>query len=71
MWSIIESHVDESGTRHWPHLKHSTGRKKFILSPDTDVYNIGPPLVYAGDSIVIQLSKPSDKDLKRIFSLTC
>ena len=27
MWSIIESHVDESDTRLWLHLKHSTSRK--------------------------------------------
>ncbi len=66
LWSVIESRVDESDTRLWLHMKHSAGRRKFILSPDTDVYHIGLPLVSAGDSVIIQLSKPSDKDLKLI-----
>lgn len=63
-WATIKSCVDESDTRLWLHLKHSTGRKKFILSPDTDVYHIGLPLVTAGDSVLVQLSMPSDKELK-------
>ena len=45
MWSTIESRVDESDTRLWLHLRYSAGTKKFILSPDTDVYHIGLPLV--------------------------
>ena len=64
MWSIIETHEDESDTRLWLNLKHSTGRKMFILSSDTDIYHICLLLIYAGDSVVIQLSRPSDKDLK-------
>jgi len=65
-WSTIESNVDESDTRLWLHLKHSSGRKKFILSPDTDVYHIGLPLISEEDSVIVQLSKPSDKELKLI-----
>ena len=56
--------LDESDTRIWLHSKHSAGRKKFILSPDTDVYHIGLPLVMSGESVLVQLSRPSDKELK-------
>lgn len=63
-WSTIESGVDESDTRLWLHLKHSAGTKKFIMSPDTDVYHIGLPLVVSGEHVLIQLSRPSDKELK-------
>ena len=63
-WSNIESSVDESDTRIWLHSKCSAGMKKFILSPDTDVYHIGLPLVMSGESVLVQLSRPSDKELK-------
>ena len=64
MWSTIESRVDESDTRLWLHLRYSAGTKKFILSPDTDVYHIGLPLVTPEESVIVQLSRPSDKELK-------
>lgn len=60
----IESTVDESDTRIWLHARNSVGSKKFILSPDTDVYHIGLPLVTSSESVLIQLSRPSDKVLK-------
>ena len=63
-WSTIQSSVDESDTRLWLHLRHSTGTNKFILSPDTDVYHIGLPLVIPGENVLIQLSLPSNKELK-------
>ncbi len=64
VWSPVESRVDESDTRVWLHLKYSAGTKKFILSPDTDVYHIGLPLVTSVDCVIVQLSRPSDKELK-------
>ena len=63
-WTAVECRVDEADTRVWLHLKHSAGTRKFILSPDTDVYHIGLPLLMAGESIYIQVSRPSDKELK-------
>ncbi len=36
----------------------------FIVSPDTDVYHIGLPLVSHSTEIIVQLSRPSDKHLK-------
>lgn len=52
----------------WAHTKLSPGGKKFTLSPDTDVYHIGLPYVSTAD-VIIQLSKPSDKELK-LLNLT-
>ena len=57
--------ADESDTRIWLHVKYSAGEKKFIVSPDTDVYHIGLPLLSSTASqVMVQLSRPSDKDLK-------
>ena len=36
----------------------------FIFSPDTDVYHVGMPLISSGKRVIIQLNKPSDKELK-------
>ena len=58
-----DSDADESDTRIWIHAKHSTGNKKYILSPDTDVYHIGLSLISSTEKIIIQLSRPSDKEL--------
>ena len=58
-----DSDADESDTRIWIHAQHSTGSKKYILSPDTDVYHIGLPLILSTEEIIIQLSRPSDKEL--------
>ena len=44
-------------------MKHSAGNKKYILSTDTDVYHIGLPLISQTEELIIQLSKPSDKEL--------
>jgi len=46
------------------HLKYSAGTKEFILSPDTDVYHIGLSLVTPSESVIVQLSIPSHKELK-------
>ena len=58
-----DSDADESDTRIWIHAKHSNGSKIYILSPDTDVYHIGLPLISSTEETIIQLSKPSDKEL--------
>ena len=57
------SNVDESDTRIWLHAKFCMGSKTFILSPDTDVYHIGLPLLSSTDEVIAQLSRPSDKEL--------
>lgn len=60
----FDSNMDESDTRVWLHAMQSPGPNKFILSPDTDVYHIGLPLIPPCDHVIVQLSKPSDKTLK-------
>lgn len=47
----------------WLHTKFCVGNKKFMLSPDTDVYHIGLPLLSPTDKVIVQLSRPSDKEL--------
>ncbi len=64
--SCIEFRVDESDTRVWLHVRNSAGTKKFILSPDTDVYHIGLTLVIPDEIVTVQLSRPCDKELKLI-----
>ena len=58
-----DSDADESDIRIWIHAKHSTGSKEYILSPDTDVYHIGLPLISSMEETIIQISRPSNKEL--------
>ena len=51
LWSDAE----ETDLRIWLHCKHSTGSKKMLYSPDTDVYHIGLPLLEQTSEIYIQL----------------
>ena len=37
--------AEESDTRVWLHVLHSSGHKKLLYSPDTDVYHIGLTLI--------------------------
>ena len=49
--------AEESDTRIWLHVLHSAGTKKLILSPDTDVYHIGLPIIANTDlDIIVRLS---------------
>ena len=62
--ATLQYDSDESDTRIWIHAEHSTGTKRYILSPDTDVYHIiGLPLISSTEEIIIRLSRPSDKEL--------
>ena len=56
--------LSASDTRVWLHAKHSAGPHKLVISPDTDVYHIGLPLISPTDKVLVQLSKPSEKGLK-------
>lgn len=41
----LACNAEEADTRVWLHVMHSTGTRKLLISPDTDVYhNIGLPL---------------------------
>ena len=49
--------AEESDTRIWLHTISSYGTKKLILSPDTDVYHIGFPVIAATDlDVLVRLS---------------
>ena len=43
--NILSCNADESDTRIWLHALHSPGTRKLVLSPDTDVYHIGLPVI--------------------------
>ena len=49
--------AEESDLRIWLHVMNSTGTKKLVLSPDTDIYHIGLPIVNGTDlECLIRLS---------------
>ena len=52
----------------WLHYMHSSGTRKLIFSADTDVYHIGMTQIshMPNSDIIVQLSKPSDKDSRFI-----
>lgn len=50
--------AEEGDTRIWLHTVNSGGKKKLVLSPDTDVYHIGLPIVAETDhDVLVRLSK--------------
>lgn len=50
----LTCNAEESDTRIWLHVINSSGQKKLVLSPDTDVYHIGLPIV-AGLSLEVMV----------------
>ena len=63
--NALSSNAEESDTRIWLHVVHSAGHKKLVLSPDTDVYHIGLPIV-AGTTfeVLVRLSPFSSLELR-------
>lgn len=57
--------AEESDTRIWLHVVKSAGKRKLVISPDTDVYHIGL-LFVAGTNIIVivQLSSISSLELR-------
>jgi hypothetical protein len=61
----LSCNAEEADTRIWLHALNTTGRNILILSPDTDVYHIGLPLVANTDlNIIIQLNKFNSRELR-------
>ena len=55
--AILQSNAEEADTRIWLHVKSSAGRRKLVLSPDTDVYHIGLPIIAQTDlEVIVRLS---------------
>ena len=63
--SRLTCNAEESDTRIWLHVVNSAGQKKLILSPDTDVYHVGLPVV-AGTTldVLVRLSPFSSLELR-------
>ncbi len=54
----LQYNAEEADTRIWLHTVNSAGNKKLILSPDTDVYHIGLPIVAETNlDVLVRLSK--------------
>ena len=57
--------AEESDTRVWLHVLHSSGHKKLLYSPDTDVYHIGLTLIDPSvHDVYVQLSNISSQELR-------
>ena len=53
----LSCNAEEADTRIWLHVANSAGHKKLVLSPDTDVYHIGLPIVAETDlDVLVRLS---------------
>lgn len=61
----LTCNAEESDTRIWLHAVTSNGQKIYILSPDTDVYHIGLPIVAETNlNVIVQLSSFSSVELR-------
>ena len=61
------SDAEESDTRIWIHALNASDTTILILSPDTDVYHIGIPLVaHTNLDIIVQLSKFNNRELRLV-----
>ena len=61
----LACNAEESDTRIWLHVLHSAGTKKLVLSPDTDVYHIGLPVVVGTHlDVIVRLSLFSALELR-------
>ena len=66
----LRSNAEETDLRAWLHCRRSSGSKKLLYSPNTDVYHIGLPIVDEDRclDIFIQLKERS-KDIKRYIRM--
>ena len=57
--------AEESDTTVWLHVLHSSGHKKLLCSPNTDVYQIGLTLIDPSvHDVYVQLSNISSQELR-------
>ena len=65
--------AEETDTRLWLHVRNTKCHRILIMSPDTDVYNIGLPLPCVREKeVVVQVSTYSAREMKflHLSSLT-
>ena len=65
----LSCNAEESDTRIWLHVLHSPGTRKLVLSPDTDVYHIGLPVVNGTNLEVVVRLSPFSALEQRFLSL--
>lgn len=60
----LVSNAEESDYRIWLHVLNSAGIRKLVLSPDTDVYHVGMPLIQDTNlEVFIQLNQRTSQEL--------
>ena len=68
--SFLRSNAEETDLRIWLHCVHSNGSRKMLYSPDTDVYNIGLPIIQELPSLEVYIElKERRKDSHRYLHL--
>ena len=60
---IYRSNAEETDTRLWVHCKNTECRRILILSPDTDIYHIGLPLIQGEKDIMVRISMYNSREL--------
>ena len=61
--SVYSSNADEADMRMWRHVSQAKCNRVLVYSPDTDVYNIGIPMVAEMDlkEVVVQVNVPQSE----------
>ena len=60
---VYTCNAEETDTRLWLHCRHTECRKILILSPDTDIYHIGLPLIHRENNIMVLINMYNSRDL--------
>lgn len=60
---LYTCNAEETDTRVWRHVKITECVRILVMSPDTDVYHIGLPLIHRQKEIVIQINTYNCRDL--------
>ena len=60
---VYTCNAEETDTRLWLHCRHTECRKILILSPDTDIYHIGLPLIHRENNIMVRINMYNSRDL--------
>ena len=58
------TNAEEADMRIWRHVQLTSACKILVYSPDTDVYNIGLPILQSTTECIVQLNLPHSQDLK-------
>ena len=63
----LSCNAEETDTRVWLHVTHTSFKKILVVSPDTDVYHIGLPLQCVKEKdILVQVSPISSRSLQLV-----